>query len=131
MKRKTENSNYVTRIKGIAETFNKAMSYLLLKDPKSFSIFFQSEDEIPNVYRLSDMMKDNYEVWTDSKIRYISSIIFLLNAINKDEAIAIYKTFFIKRDADWWKDKYSKSGYYRLRDKALESFFTIVDNKSF
>ena len=64
-----------------------------------------------------DNRKDlNYYKELKEKIDYI--LIQMDNNLSK----VIYNEYFSNRNEDWWMFYYSKSTYYRLKNKAMDSF---------
>lgn len=61
-----------------------------------------------------------------TKEEFDKRFLFALNALN-DDYKKIIKKIYIEKDIIWWVDYYSKSTYYRLRARALNTLFTILN----
>ena len=47
---------------------------------------------------------------------------FVISQLNDDAQKIIYFDFVYRRDQNWWREYYSKSTYYRLKNVALDDF---------
>lgn len=48
--------------------------------------------------------------------------------INEPYKTILVNTFFKNKNIFWWNDIYSKTTYYRLRNRAVDSFLMIYRN---
>ena len=65
---------------------------------------------------------------TPESVRYVNSVKKALNKLDSVERDIIIKEFFIKKDnIYWWIPFYSKTTYYRLRDRSIKRFLEVVD----
>ncbi len=126
-KTKGKNSEHIRRIKKISLLFKKTVSTLMMDSPKEVLRIFEKGDEVPSIYSIGSLSTGIFSSKGQTKSTFIKSIIYLLNAIPHEYAMTIWKTYFIQCDTNWWKKYYSKSGYYRIRKKALEEIFEIAD----
>lgn len=65
------------------------------------------------------------ESLTDDE-RELCRINFVLASLNKKEMEIIWKEFFFPEDKFWWMQKYNRSTYYRLRNKAIKNFYRLM-----
>lgn len=61
-----------------------------------------------------------------TKKEFDEHFLFALNALN-DEYKTIIKKIYFEKDLIWWVDYYSKSSFYRLRARALNTLYAILN----
>lgn len=125
--RAAEKMNDMERVRNLAVVFQKAITDLMEISPEETYHVFDDPEHVPSIYHLGDLTSSEAKKQAPDKVRMVLCIVYLLNAIPSESALAIWKSFFLRAEDDWWKKRYSKSGYYRLRKKALQEFFSIAD----
>ncbi len=58
--------------------------------------------------------------------RELCRINFVLSSLPKREMEIIWKEFFFPEDKFWWMQKYNRSTYYRIRNKAILNFYALM-----
>lgn len=119
------------RMKEASSLFIKTINRLWSLDPAEMSRYNLSADYLPS-YQIckqlacSSLMKSN-----PNEVQFIISTILALNSIPNAEAEVVWDDFFSNNSV--MKSKrihYSRSGFYRLREKGINNFFYIVDSTS-
>ena len=115
------------RLRSLAKIFSKSISELMLIAPREITFLISSNDDYPSVYDLKPLVESPAIEKKTDKIRLVMAVVYLLNCLSHEYGLTLWKSFFLAREEMWWKDRYSKSGYYRMRKQALNQFFTISD----
>ena len=115
--------NSVKKFKKLMSTYKRCITKMSLKGYDVEPLLFADVKSIP-LGKNVPIMEESDEMKNISF--YCRSLLFILNCMPKQEKMILWKEY-AERDVDWWKNSYSKSTYYRLKKKAVEDFFTILD----
>ena len=58
--------------------------------------------------------------------REILRINFILASLPVNQKELIWKEFFFNEDKFWWMERYNRSTYYRLKNKAINNFYGLL-----
>lgn len=72
-------------------------------------------NEASTIY-LKEEKEDDYYKKIKSKVDYIMS------QLDEQLKVLLYNDYFSAREVNWWIYYYSKSTYYRLKNKAMDAF---------
>ena len=72
-------------------------------------------NETSTIY-LKEEKEDNYYKRIKDKVDYIMS------QLDEQLKVLLYNDYFSIREVNWWIYYYSKSTYYRLKNKAMDAF---------
>lgn len=64
---------------------------------------------------------------TNKNARKIQKINKACDALGDPYKTIIQNTFFDKKNLYWWEGFYSKTTYYRLRNKAIKAFLAVYE----
>jgi len=89
----------------------------------SYERFNEMENLAKCYFLRAKYYKENKTVDADNKnIRQIYKIDSACNVLCDPYKTIIKNTFFEKKNLYWWEGFYSKTTYYRLRNKAIQTF---------
>ena len=104
-----DKSNYVD---SLALEYNKA---LVAIENESGAKYLESLREDVALYRISDEKLKRYKNFK----KLIDSI---LDKMDRNDKFILVNDYFYKTNSQWWIETYSRSSYYRMKRKALDSF---------
>jgi len=107
-----EKSNYVD---GLALEYNKAL--VAIENEKGAK-YLESIREDVAPYKISEEKLQRYKNYK----RLIDSI---LDKMDRNDRTILINDYFYRKNSQWWVEIYSRSSYYRMKRKALDSFLSF------
>ena len=62
----------------------------------------------------------------NSKDQFLRWMQYAMDRLSKDERMILEKEFILYEDRDWWYEYYSRSTYYRMKQKAMDAFLDCL-----
>lgn len=117
------------RMKETASLFLKVINKLWSLDPAEMSRYNINHEYLPPVLVCKQLACSNLMKTNPNEVQFLISTVLALNSIPRSEAIILWDDFFsgnalTRRNST----HYSRSGFYRIRDKGIQDFFYIVDS---
>lgn len=83
-------------------------------------------------YKKANLIKENNFIYEEEKGFYLkeedfylkikSKVDYVLMNLERELSMILYKEYFSVKDETWWVYYFSKSTYYRLKNKAMKEF---------
>ena len=93
------------------------------------------ENEINQISRMFFLARevDEFEKLSDidavdEKERYVSRVRAAFDSLKEEEKEMINNEFFYENYPFWWVNKYSRSAFYRLRNRSMFNFKKAFEN---
>lgn len=119
--------NPTRSMKLIQNCYISTCGYLFISYPVEMTILFDNKNgDIPSIKQCVEFLKTGILEKECDKTRYLVSIIFMLNSINSEYSDIIWHSYFRRIHDNRWRNKYSKSSYYRVKIKAITLFVTLL-----
>ncbi len=83
-------------------------------------LLFDPDAKYDTIWKISSERPLNEEE------REIMRVNFILSSLKRTEKEIIWQEFFFVEDKFWWMRKYNRSTFYRLRAKAIDSFYALI-----
>lgn len=87
---------------------------------------YNSVQKIARAYSLKEklinMDQENLSNYSENILKKINKVDKVFSILAEPYKTIIKNTFFEKKELYWWDDCYSKTTFYRLRTKAINSF---------
>lgn len=110
------------KIQEIATMYKRYLTLCMRNDdydePKlmMYDSAFEVQEMFASVMRHEKMSKEKKE---------ILRVNFVLSSIEKKKANIIWNEYFFPVEKFWWMRYYSRSTFYRIRNKAIEEFLCL------
>ena len=104
--KRMENRRLFDEVKAIADMYFYALSKL-----KKRYGYISDSDRTNNEY-----------------ISYVAKVRYAFHSLSDIEQVFINNEFFYEAYPEWWKPVYTRSTFYRIRNKSMRHFKEAVDN---
>lgn len=118
----------IKRIKEIARLYNIALIHLFQKDSSISPEVFQNRKYFPKNGDLRPILEQSSDSTSNAEAKFVMSVLYTLNAMAGPKSIILWRSYFLPFDNKWWMKNYSKSGYYRIRQQAIEEFLDLISS---
>ncbi|MCH3966626.1 MAG: hypothetical protein LKE52_03255 [Bacilli bacterium] len=116
------------RIKGVVESFRFSAEKLVsLSAEEVYSALFPTKNsvDLPSSSSIKYLIRSPKFASCPDEKDYLAAVILALSFLPGEEGRILWNYYF--RGDHKEEKNYSRSGFYRLRSKALSDFFTAID----